>query len=849
MLLVGTTMTATAQSAAPQSSGTAQGQPASPAAAESSSAGRHAADDNVKPLGSLDDSTENTFRTAPKHFLLDQEAIWTSPFHIRLTDATWLVPLAGFTAGFLGQDTDVSRHLSNNPNTLHRAQQLSNYGIAAMGGAGAGLYLLGLTTHDEHKRETGFLAGEAAVDGLVVAEALKYMTGRERPYLDNANGRFWKGGSSFPSEHAIAAWSIAGVIAHEYPGTWTKIAAYGMATAISASRVYGKQHFPSDVLAGSAIGWLTAQYVYKTHHDPSLRGGPWEMPAIRQDRPAHWQPKFMGSPYVPLDSWVYPVLLRLAALGYIRTEMEGMRPWTRMECARLVEEAGENLRGGESEPSGPAGLYDALSKEFLPEINLLSGGDNRTARLESLYTRVTGITGEPLRDGFDFGQTIINDYGRPYAEGFNSIVGASGWFSDGPFVGYVRGEFQQSPSSPALPESALQAIAKQQSLPTAPPALPFPAVDQINMLEGYAGMQVGNWQVTFGKQAQWWGPDEGGAMLFSNNAQPIEMFQINRTTPFTLPWFLRKIGPIRTQFFLGQIDGYHWMYTTTAGFVGSWSHTLGVQPFIEGVKVSLRPTRNLELGFSTTTLFAGQGIPFTLQKFRDVLFRFGNYGGPTGSPTHPGDSRGEFDIRYRIPGLRNWVTLYGDAFTDDEPNPLWGTNFDKSAGIGGLYLSHLPKLPKLDLRVEGVFTDTPNSNPVLQHGFFYWETTYRNGDTNDGNLIGSWIGRQGQGAQAWATYWFTPKNKLQFSYRHQKVSAEFVAGGGTVTDAGVSADLWVRSEYSVQAFVQYEKWAFPVLSPTQQSNLTTSVQLTFWPNHWGVRADAATGNRTRRVDQ
>lgn len=841
MLVVSSTTTALAAQAEAQSkvkSTVSAGQLSDPKT--SNAKPKTTKDQEVTTLNPSSDHTfDNTVARAPANFLVDQKAIWKSPAHLRLSDATWLVPLGGLAAGLFATDSDVSRHLNTAPNTIHRYQELSNYGVGAMAGAGAGLYLLGRIRNDEHERETGFLAGEAAVDSLLGAEAVKYMTRRERPYVDNANGYFWHGGDSFPSEHAAAAWSIAGVIAHEYPGPLPKLAAYGLATAISVSRINGQQHFPSDVLVGSALGYLVAQYVYNRHHNPDLLGGPWPRLGVHPERPSHWQAKNMGSPYVPLDSWVYPAMLRLAALGYIDTDAEGMRPWTRMECARLIQEAGDHLSEDPSGPNEAEQTYDSLAKEFSNEINLLGGGENRQAQVESVYTRVTDISGEPLRDGYDFGQTITNDYGRPYAQGVSTVSGGSIWASDGPFVGYVRGEYQHAPSSPALPATALQAIQQEQGMPTAPPGVPTPSVDQFEMLDGYVGMQLGNWQVTFGKQEQWWGPDQGGAMLFSNNAAPIEMLQINRTTPFTLPSFLGRIGPIRIQYFLGRLDGYHWMYTTTFGYAGSWSQTLSDQPFITGEKLSFKPTSNLEVGFSTTTLFAGQNIPFTLHKFAQVTFRFGAYGGAYETPQHAGDSRGEFDFRYRLPGMRNWVTWYADGFTDDEPNPLWGLSMDKSAFNSGLYFSHLPKLSKLDFRVEGVFTDNPNPNPVLQHGFFYSEGTYRSGYTNGGNLIGSWIGRQGQGAQAWSTYWFTPRTNLQLSYRHQKVSREFVPSGGTLTDAGVSANVWVGNDFNLTGMFQYEKWDFPVLASTPQTDLTSSIGITFWPKLRSTKTDTS----------
>ena len=74
-----------------------------------------------------------------------------------------------------------------------------------------------------------------------------------------------------------------------------------------------------------------------------------------------------------------------------------------------------------------------------------------------------------------------------------------------------------------------------------------------------------------------------------------------------------------------------------------------------------------------------------------------------------------------------------------------------------------------------------------------------------------------------------PRNKLQFEFRHLKVSREFITSGGTLTDGSVRADFWVRSSFSLSAVVQYETWSFPVIAATQQSNVATSVQLSFWP--------------------
>ena len=207
--------------------------------------------------------------------MLDQEQIWTSPAKLRFSDTQWLVPLSGIAAGLFVTDTDYSKHLSHNPATISHYKTVSDAGIGAFIGGAGGMWLLGHVKHNEHWSETGFLAGEAALNSLVAVESFKYSLGRERPYQGNGTGPFFQGGTSFPSEHAAAAWSIAGVVAHEYPSPFMKIAAYGLASLVDYSRIRGRQHFPSDVFVGSIMGNLIAQNIYSRNHDPGLGGEAW----------------------------------------------------------------------------------------------------------------------------------------------------------------------------------------------------------------------------------------------------------------------------------------------------------------------------------------------------------------------------------------------------------------------------------------------------------------------------------------------------------------------------------------------------------------------------------------------
>src|SRR5574340_765960 len=404
-------------------------------------------------------------RSFAENFLSDQKAIWGSPLRIRLDNTQWLVPLLGGTAIVMASDTDIQNHIPAGASFRKRSNSFSNYGVAAFAGVTGATWLWGIARRNNQMRETGVLSGEAALDSFALTYAIKSVTQRDRPYQGNAHGSFWSKGDSFPSGHAATAWSVATVFAHEYPGQLTKLLAYGGAAAISAARVTADKHFASDALVGSALGYFIGRQVYRAHHNPDTWGANWGTFARSHREP---QPENMGSTYVPLDSWIYPAFDRLAALGYAQSGFAGLRPWTRMECARLVKEARSLIQMDGWESSAALPLYRSLEKEFTEELGRLGGDSNLGVRLESIYTRFTGIAGTPLRDGYHFAQTIVDDYGRPYAEGFNMVTGFTSRAEAGPLAFYVRGEYQHSPSAPAYPLIVRQGIASVDSNPFQP---------------------------------------------------------------------------------------------------------------------------------------------------------------------------------------------------------------------------------------------------------------------------------------------------------------------------------------------------------------------------------------------
>ena len=210
-------------------------------------------------------------RDVPMHFLKDQGAIWSSPARVRGDDFTYLVPLGlAVTAAITADHEAMSDVVSHDKNFNDANTTMSNALVSPLIAAPIVMYGAGHLTSNERARETGILEGEALLDSLVVEQGLKLIFLRERPTVDGAKGKFFQTSAgtdgSFPSNHSMLAWSSAAVLADEYPSRLTQLGVYGIATGVSLTRVLGQQHFPSDVLVGSAFGWMIGHYVYKKHH-------------------------------------------------------------------------------------------------------------------------------------------------------------------------------------------------------------------------------------------------------------------------------------------------------------------------------------------------------------------------------------------------------------------------------------------------------------------------------------------------------------------------------------------------------------------------------------------------------
>jgi hypothetical protein len=550
-----------------------------------------------------------------------------------------------------------------------------------------------------------------------------------------------------------------------------------------------------------------------------------------------------GSTYIPLDSWVYPAVMRLYSLGYANTMYLAMRPYTRQSLAHILDNTHDAVvhSGDEQAEQILAALEDSLRDE---------SSDGMRPRgavygTETAYVRLMGIQGHTLNDSYHLGQTIANDYGRPYQRGFNPIVGFSEIAEQGRFSLYVRGEYQHAPSADGYSQTLSAALSQggdianpfqysdgdeipysgynlhQRTIPTGP----IGAANNFRLQEASVSFHLLGHEISGGKTDAWQGPAQGGAMSWSNNAQDIYSFRINRVEPLYIPGFSWLLGTVRYDFFYGSLKG----------------HTDPNSPYVHSEQIEVRPTVNSEIGVQRTVIFGGEGHePVTLHTFlKSLLSVSDTTTAEKFSRSDPGARYSDFSFSWRLPYARKYATLVLDSFCHDDVSPISAPR--RAAYRTGVYLSQIPGARKFDFRVEAVTTD-PGVSRSVQGEFFYFETVQRQGYTNEGNIMGDWIGREAKGGQAWLTYHLSANEFIQAEYLEKKNEKDFIPGaynpvtntygpGGT-TQNQFKIDLVKRfhhDDIELNAWYQHEGWKAPIYLPGLQSNNIASIQVTFFP--------------------
>ena len=130
--------------------------------------------------------------------------------------------------------------------------------LAEFGLAGAAW----LTRSGSADGDVALASVEAGLSSVALAETIKLAVDRSRPSSDRGAADFGhakRSDSSFPSVHTALAWSVLTPIAQRYDAPWL----YGVAALTNVGRVAGRDHWLSDTVAGSVLGYVVGDWFGK----------------------------------------------------------------------------------------------------------------------------------------------------------------------------------------------------------------------------------------------------------------------------------------------------------------------------------------------------------------------------------------------------------------------------------------------------------------------------------------------------------------------------------------------------------------------------------------------------------
>lgn len=530
----------------------------------------------------------------------------------------------------------------------------------------------------------------------------------------------------------------------------------------------------------------------------------------------------IGSANVPMDSWIYPALERLGSMGVIPSQSVAIRPWTRQECRRQVREAEDILNGFGGLDYTVSDSLRAEASRMLPELEyeLREPDGTATVVLESVYARVSTLGGPALTDGFHFGQTWWNDFGRPLGRGSSSILGYSVRAVSGRFFFYNRQELQTDPGLPAVTQARADLFNQLDNVPFEIPAAPTVPAGALILpasatagyvrqrpLELYAGVAAAGNSLSFGKQEIYWGPTIMGPLSFSSNAEPTYNLRFVSTRPHPFP-LIPEFGSYRFDVVFGKLSG----------------HQHPARPYFNGQKIDLTFGHNLEVSFTRWSILWGVNHPITLRSLKDNFASSDSTGATFayGDRTDPGDRKSGFDFRLHVPGVSQYVTLYADSYADDEVNPLDAPR--RVVWNPGIYLARMPHLSHADFRFEVTSTEELSQDEGGTR--FFINNQYRDGNTNKGFLLGNATGRDARAYEGRIGYWFSGRTRVEGAFR-QSNGGRLLPGGSSISDAFTNISYGLTKNLSAEVFAQYERFLIPSYLNGSQKNGSARLQITW----------------------
>jgi hypothetical protein len=413
-----------------------------------------------------------------------------------------------------------------------------------------------------------------------------------------------------------------------------------------------------------------------------------------------------ASTYLDLNDEAYSLLSRLEAEGVIQSGLLTTKPLSRSEAVRLLREAEENSRAGSE-------FLQSLVRELRGRIRPETAGPGVLELPDTAYatyawnnagirTLTYGVTREK-EQAFN-----SNNNGDLYARDGNERLGVTARMEDiAGFSLFLNPEFRSSQGG---------------------------SDNRLVLRSGYAVYDFG-WDLVAGRDSQWWGPGYHGALLLSNNAQPLTMVKIANPHPFVLPWMLHYLGPMDVTLFATQLEE---------------DRPDAARPYLWGMRVNFKPLPVVEVGLERTALLGGRGRSVSWHTWIDSVLGKNEHHDP-----EVGDQRAGYDIKVTAPFDLQPVQIYMEAVAEDSVH----TVPSQWAYIYGLYLPRLLSLERVEFRVEWARTDNGNGD---RESSFYLHHIYTSGYTYHGSIIGHWIGTDSRDIYSELTFRF-PEQRARVS--------------------------------------------------------------------------------------
>ena len=212
---------------------------------------------------------EGLVRRSVRRTLQDQKSLYLAPF--KPSNFKWDLLVLGSFGALLATDRRIETHLPGG--NLNFYSNVSNVAIGTLSGALTATWIYGFKTNNSKAKDMGYLELETLVNTFLIYTPMQLIGARQRPGEGNGMGDFGKHhaiNTSFPAGHAMFSWAMASTVAHQYPKPWVKILAYGAATTVTGGRLLGRNHWASDTLLGSALGYFIGSHVFHTRCSPEF---------------------------------------------------------------------------------------------------------------------------------------------------------------------------------------------------------------------------------------------------------------------------------------------------------------------------------------------------------------------------------------------------------------------------------------------------------------------------------------------------------------------------------------------------------------------------------------------------